>query len=203
VAGGVFGVDGEPQGGVRVQSAMRVFLDFEASSLSDGSFPIEVAWVFEDGRSETHLIRPAPDWTVWDPQAEAIHRIGREQLVEEGAAHADVAARMLDQLSGHALYVTAPSWDGQWLSLLLRAAGLPRHALRLKDSDEAHREAALNVLEVLGAPDDADAVVGRLIEQARAKVLPQQAAHRALADAEAERQVCLEVQRLAREAVRR
>jgi len=181
---------------------MRVFLDFEASALAEGGYPIEAAWVFEDGRSETHLIRPAPDWTVWDPQAEAIHRVSHDQLLEEGADHADVAARMLDQLSGHALYVTAPSWDGQWLSLLLRAAGLPRHALRLMDSDEAHREAALNVLEVMGVREDVDALAEKLIAQARANVLPTVPAHRALADAEAERQVCLEVQRLAREAVK-
>ncbi|MCR5873074.1 hypothetical protein LRS10_02000 [Phenylobacterium sp. J426] len=180
---------------------MRVFLDFEASSLKDGGFPVEVAWVFEDGRAESHLIRPADGWTTWDAEAEAIHGLGRDQLAEEGADHRDVAARMIDQLSGHALYVTAPSWDGQWLSLLLRAAGLPRHALRLRDADEAHREAALNILKVLGAKhsdEDADG----LIAQARAHVLPETPAHRALADAEAERRVCLEVQRLAREAVR-
>ncbi|MGA0607961.1 hypothetical protein ACO2Q0_18375 [Phenylobacterium sp. VNQ135] len=181
---------------------MRVFLDFEASSLADGGFPIEVAWVFENGRSETHLIRPAEAWTVWDAEAEAIHRISRDQLAEEGADHRDVAARMLDQLSGHALYVTAPSWDGQWLSLLLRTAGLPRHALRLRDADEAHREAALNVLKVMGARDDATAMADKLIDEARWNVLPETPAHRALGDAEAERQVCLEVQRLARETVR-
>jgi hypothetical protein len=38
---------------------MRTFLDFEASSLSDESYPVEVAWVFEDGHAESHLIRPA------------------------------------------------------------------------------------------------------------------------------------------------
>jgi len=181
---------------------MRVFLDFEASALSQDSYPIEVGWVFEDGRSESHLIRPAPGWSGWDPEAEAIHGVSHVQLVEEGADHADVAARMLDQLSGHALYATAPSWDGHWLSLLLRAADLPRHALRLQDSDEAHREAALNVLEVIGVRDDVETLAGRLIEQARANVLPSMPTHRALADAQAERQVCLEVQRLAREAVK-
>ena len=39
---------------------MLVFLDFEASSLAKRGYPIEVAWVFEDGRAESHLIRPAP-----------------------------------------------------------------------------------------------------------------------------------------------
>jgi hypothetical protein len=52
---------------------MKVFLDFEASSLSDRSYPVEVAWVFQDGRSESHLIRPATEWTDWDDEAEAIH----------------------------------------------------------------------------------------------------------------------------------
>ena len=45
---------------------MRVFLDFEASSLSKDSYPIEVGWAGEDGSTEAHLIRPAPDWTDWD-----------------------------------------------------------------------------------------------------------------------------------------
>ncbi|MFT3810039.1 MAG: hypothetical protein QM698_08990 [Micropepsaceae bacterium] len=31
---------------------MLAFLDFEASSLSDNSYPIEVAWIFEDGTGE-------------------------------------------------------------------------------------------------------------------------------------------------------
>jgi hypothetical protein len=37
---------------------MRVFLDFEASSLGKNGYPIEVGWVFEDGACEAHLIRP-------------------------------------------------------------------------------------------------------------------------------------------------
>ena len=44
---------------------MKAFLDFEASSLEKGGFPVEVGWVLEDGAEEAHLIRPAPDWTVW------------------------------------------------------------------------------------------------------------------------------------------
>lgn len=125
---------------------MVVFLDFEASSLAKLSYPIEVAWVFEDGTSETHLIQPAPQWTDWDIEAEAIHHISRETLQNEGAPHDVVARRMVDQLSGHALFASAPSWDGKWLSALLRAAKLPRHVLRLRDSDEARAEAARNIL---------------------------------------------------------
>ncbi len=75
---------------------MKVFLVFEASSLSDHSYPVEVAWVFQDGRSESHLIRPATGWTDWDDEAEAIHGITREKLASEGEPHADVATHMVE-----------------------------------------------------------------------------------------------------------
>ena len=52
---------------------MLAFLDFEASSLAKDSYPIEVAWVFEDWASEAHLIRPAARWTDWDTGAERMH----------------------------------------------------------------------------------------------------------------------------------
>ena len=41
---------------------MILFLDFEASSLLPGSFPIEVAWVDETGQGESYLIRPHEGW---------------------------------------------------------------------------------------------------------------------------------------------
>ena len=101
------------------------FLDFEASSLGKQGYPIEVAWVLIGGEEESHLIRPDPSWTDWDDEAERIHGISRNRLVVEGRTVDDVAQRMMDALSGHTLYATAPSWDGKWLSKLLRAAGLP------------------------------------------------------------------------------
>jgi hypothetical protein len=101
---------------------MLVFLDFEASSLGKRSYPIELGWIFEDGRSESHLIQPAPDWTDWDEEAEAIHRISRSSLLAEGTPHVVVARRMLDELSGHDIVASAPSSDGKWMSALFRAA---------------------------------------------------------------------------------
>ena len=109
---------------------MFVFLDFEASSLTKLSNPIEVAWVFEKGTSESHLIRPATQWTDCDEKADAADHILRETLETEGTPHDEVARRMVDQLSDHILFASAPSWDGKWLSALLHAAKLPRHALR-------------------------------------------------------------------------
>lgn len=181
---------------------MLVFLDFEASSLSKQSYPIEVAWVFEDGRSETYLIRPAPGWDEWDPAAEAVHHIARAQLEAEGTAHDWVAQHMVEQLTGHDLLASAPSWDGKWLSTLLRAAGLPRHSLRLRDTDTAFREVARAVLKDSVPPEKLDEWVGDILALTEVRERGASPAHRALPDAEEERQHWLDV-RAAAEALRR
>ncbi|USI75018.1 3'-5' exonuclease [Sphingomonas morindae] len=168
---------------------MLVFLDFEASSLGRNSYPIEVGWVFEDGRGEDHLIRPAPDWTDWDARAEAIHGIPRATLERDGTAHEAVAARMVAALEGHMLCASAPSWDGKWLSVLLRAAGLPRHALRLRDSDDIRRDAILAGFGTRIAPDARIAAAEALADRVKRAAGPP--AHRARADAEAERTLWL------------
>ena len=178
---------------------MRVFLDFEASSLSDDSYPIEVGWVFEDGRPESYLIKPAPRWIDWDPGAEALHRISRAVLESEGVSHDVVAHRLLDTLRAHIVYASAPSWDGKWLSVLFRAAGIPRHAMRLKDSDEAYAEEAIEALSASMPPETASTRVAEIVERALEAAAQRPVGHRALADAERQRQIWLEVRRLARE----
>jgi hypothetical protein len=173
---------------------MLVFVDFEASSLSDRSYPIEVGWVFADGASEAFLIRPAPGWADWDPAAEAIHRISRAELLANGTPHDRVARRMTEALAGHDLRASAPSWDGKWLSALLRAAGLPRHSLRLRDTDEAIAETAREILAAAVPPEALDAAVAEALALARRAGRPGPPAHRALADAEQERSRWLAVQ---------
>jgi len=162
-----------------------VFLDFEASSLTKHSYPIEVGWVFESGEGESHLIRPEPSWSDWDETAEAVHGLARETLLREGEPAAAVSSRLVAALQGHDLYASAPSWDGKWLSMLLRAGGFHRHLLRLAASRDAFLAAASG---------DAD-VVARI----RAKVESEPAPHRALADAQRDRQIWYEVRRAAAE----
>ena len=174
-------------------AAMIVFLDFEASSLARHSYPIEVAWVFEDGASESHLIRPASGWDDWDTEAEAIHHIPRETLIRDGMPHDALAQRMVALLSGHDLAASAPSWDGKWLSALLRAAGLPRHALRLRDTEDVQREVAHSILRGQLPDADLETEVERLRSAAIAALPEGATAHRALADAEAERRRWLAV----------
>ncbi|WP_336492840.1 3'-5' exonuclease, partial [Methylobacterium nigriterrae] len=164
------------------------FVDFEASSLGKRSYPVEVAWVFSTGEEESFLIRPAPGWTDWAAEAEAIHGISRQQLLAEGTAHDWAALHMLSVLRDVPIYASAPSWDGQWLSRLLRAAGLPRHALRLRDTEEAQRRAVLQILEAGGIASDrrggaADKILAAIRQETESAAPP---AHRALADARRE-----------------
>jgi len=164
---------------------MLVFLDFEASSLAKRSYPIEVAWVFEDGTEESHLIRPPLQWSDWDDAAEAIHHIPRATLEAEGTPHDVVARRMVEVLTGHALFASAPSWDGKWLSALLRAAKLPRHALRLRDTEEAQRDTATAILRPAVAADRLSIAVADVVSLAEVRDRDEPV-HRALADAREE-----------------
>ena len=178
---------------------MRVFLDFEASSLGRHSYPIEVAWVFEDGKGESHLIRPAPDWADWAIDAEAIHGISRDTLIAQGRPVGEVARRMIDVLTGHDLHASAPSWDGKWMSALLRAAGLPRHALRLSDTEAARAAAAAESLRGRVPEHELAARVAAVLADVGQWLELQPVRHRALADAEQERQAWIEARRRAAE----
>lgn len=161
---------------------MPIFLDFEASSLSKHSYPVEVAWVFEDGRSRSFLIRPATGWTDWSDEAEAIHGISRDQLEKDGLDVSTIVDEMIATLADQDICASAPSWDGKWLSTLLRAAGHPRHELRLRKSDEAFMDAAR---AGLGSSVSED-VAANLVNEVITRTEPPEPPHRALPDAQLE-----------------
>jgi hypothetical protein len=178
-------------------SGSRVFLDFEASSLKKNGFPIEVGWAFEDGGGENWLIRPAPGWIDWDPKAEAIHGIPLETLKRDGTPHDEVARRMVETLSAHQLFASAPSWDGKWLSLLLRSAGYPRHTLRLKDTEEVQYESAFAILAPVAGEAEGERIAKELMLRVRSEGEARPVRHRALADAEEELRRWRDIRRLA------
>jgi hypothetical protein len=176
---------------------MRAFIDFEASSLCRRAYPIEVAWVFEDGRSEGYLIAPIEKWTDWDPAAEAIHGISREQLSREGVSADVVAKRLVDALDGHEVFASAPSWDAKWLSALLRSAGLPRHAIRLADTDAELMELAAALLVPFLPSSEIHRAIRKVLADASSQFVGRKPAHRALPDAHFERERWLMVSKLA------
>jgi hypothetical protein len=114
------------------------FLDFEASSLSPHSYPIEVAWNREDSSIETHLISPwdIESWTDWDSAAERVHGIRREKLLTDGKHPLLICNLMNEQLAGKMVYTDSPKFDGMWLSQLFSVCDGIAPNFQLKHIDE-------------------------------------------------------------------
>ena len=106
-----------------VGSNMFIFLDNEASSLNLDSYPVEIAWVGEDGHSESFLIRPEPSWTDWSEDAEALHGLSRDRLIQEGHPAAIVAKRFLAATVNCRIVTDAPAFDRGWLKKLCGVVG--------------------------------------------------------------------------------
>lgn len=116
-----------------------IVVDFEATSLTHQSYPIEVGLaIAPDGhlpiRSWSTLIGPDPAWDVasqWDPDAERLHGISRWDL-RSGAAVSDVMAGLNELVGpiGHA-WCDGGDYDRHWLATLSSAAGVqPSFELR-------------------------------------------------------------------------
>lgn len=110
------------------------FLDFEASGLGARSWPIEVGWAFEDGRGESTLISPSPDWPIdgWDAKAERLHGVDLKMLGDLGVSAAVACDRIEAALLRCDVVSDAPDWDAFWMMRLYEAAGR-KCPLRLKD----------------------------------------------------------------------
>ncbi|MFT6091295.1 hypothetical protein [Sulfitobacter sp.] len=109
-------------------------LDFEASSLSDNSWPIEVgiSWIAER-KVETwsSLILPDPTWDIsdWSSQSEEVHNIPLVSLKK--APEADrVALNLIEKVAGRTLISDAPPFEQFWLKQLLSVgAEVPPHVI--------------------------------------------------------------------------
>lgn len=98
------------------------FVDFEASGIAPDSYPIEVAEVNPGGEYQA-LIKPADYWDHWSYDAQDMHQITREQLVNEGTPVIQVAQRMNELFDGKILCSDNPA-DCFWLDVLYEAAGI-------------------------------------------------------------------------------
>ena len=123
-------------------------IDIEASGFGRSSYPIEIGYIREDGQAWCTLVRPAADWTHWDAQAEAVHRIPRDALLQHGRSAHDVARRLNDDLGERTVYCDGWAHDYTWLAALFEVAGVsPR--FRLASVRQLLDEARLERLDAL------------------------------------------------------
>jgi len=115
----------------RLRERPLLFLDFEASSLSGGSWPVEIgyAWIERDRiRSEATLIAPRGDWTMadWSDAAARVHNIPIEAI--RGGRPADEVADGTDVFRQFEVVSDNPRWEQLWLDRLRE--GRPRIEVR-------------------------------------------------------------------------
>jgi hypothetical protein len=108
-----------------------------------------------------------------------------------------VARRLVDQLAAHDVFASAPSWDGKWLSLLLRSACLPDRALQLIDTDAGLLELASAILAPSLPSSAIPRATRRILADASARFAGRPLSQRALPDARIEHERWLAVSELA------
>lgn len=102
-------------------------IDIEASGFGADGYPIEVGCALPNGRRVCTLIRPAEDWTHWDPEAEKLHGISRETLLKHGRSIPEVCRWLDEEVGTRLVYSDAWHLDWGWINRLYDAAGrVPR-----------------------------------------------------------------------------
>ncbi|GGF74608.1 hypothetical protein GCM10007301_38090 [Azorhizobium oxalatiphilum] len=135
-------------------------IDFEASSLEDGSYPIEVGiavWLDENAPVAvwSTLIRPTDDWRRfghWSLASRRVHGITMSELAD-GMSALEVAKFLNEKLGGGIVWCDGGPYDVHWQRALFGAASIkPNFALGnwaglLRTLPERCRERALAALE--------------------------------------------------------
>ena len=108
-------------------------IDFEASGLGIGTYPIEVGvalWPSAEDRATvwSTLIRPAPEWVRdgdWHEAGQKIHGISPHDL-EHGMDPVDVMAHLNAMLQDvGVVHCDGGKHDAHWMTTLRIAAGVP------------------------------------------------------------------------------
>ena len=121
-----------------------IILDIEASGFGRGSYPIEIGVAFADGSTFCTLIRPAPEWSHWDHEAERVHGISPEILARHGRPLEAVAEEVNSRLIGQTVYSDGWANDYAWLNRLFDSAQMfPRFSLQSLRSLLSEDEAAV------------------------------------------------------------
>jgi hypothetical protein len=94
-----------------------VFLDMEATGLSESSVPTEFGVCGLDLAPHSFLIRPREEWqnAEWSPIAEIMTGITRSLLDKEGVDASEAGDRIEEALQGKMVVSDNPEDDGRWL----------------------------------------------------------------------------------------
>jgi len=116
---------------------MNIFIDFEASSLSPQSWPIEVGLAWLEGREvavKSRLVCPRAHWDPadWDSKSEGVHGLPYSTVLSAGSNADVVSDWLLDIVQENTLISDAPEFDQRWLDRLLDQPGP-----RVQDFDQA------------------------------------------------------------------
>lgn len=156
------------------------FIDFESSSLSWNSYPIEVAWGKSIIDIQSYLISPreVEEWDDWNTESEKLHMLSREQIESVGEHPNIVCDALSKELTGKTVYSDNPNWDCMWLTKLFFVCNLPIPSIDFRHIDSL-------LIEII-SPNPDDRVEGlykalKLKAQARKMVVGR---HRATLDVE-------------------
>lgn len=107
-----------------ITSKVPHIIDIEASGFGPDSYPIEVGVVSADGQKFCRLITPLPDWQHWSDEAEALHHISMDVLLEFGDDARLVCQQLNQFCQGQRLYSDGWVVDYPWLIKLFSAVGM-------------------------------------------------------------------------------
>ena len=100
-----------------------LFLDFEASTIEGGSYPVEVGWCSHDLTSGgSMLIKPCPGWEAWSPVSEGMHKISRQRLLDDSRPAAEVMTTLNAEIGNAEVISDNPEFDQCWLDILAEGA---------------------------------------------------------------------------------
>ena len=110
-------------------------IDFEASSLSKSSYPIEVAWGDSPETVTSYLLNPdkMSDWTDWSAKSFEFHHISRNFLSKNGEDPRRVADHLINELAEKQVYSDEPQFDNMWKDRLLIDSGYDPALIRIKN----------------------------------------------------------------------
>ena len=122
----------EPSGAPALPWPLLV-MDFEASSLDQDGYPIEVGLAFWPGPDHailgwSTLIQPAGVWSRlghWSPKSAKVHGIAGRDLLACGQPAGRVAAVLNEALGpGTTAWCDGGAYDSHWAGALFKAAGI-------------------------------------------------------------------------------